>query len=107
MECAILFMREQVYNYGFVYRDGCHVCRSPLGKTNDINQDEYMFQGPHHVKGMTIMYSLENVILKLSLQPQPWKMAVIRTNNSRELKRFYSSFRPDTKRVGKMLLYDL
>ena len=56
MECAILFMREQVYNYAFVYRDGCHVCRSPLGKTNDANQDEYMFRGPHYVKGMTIMY---------------------------------------------------
>ena len=51
MECAMVIMWEQVYHYAFVYRDGCHVCRSPLGKTYDVIQDEYMYQGPHHVKG--------------------------------------------------------
>ena len=56
VECGLVFMREELYNYAFVYRDGCHVCRSPLGKTDNVNPNEYIFQGPHHVKGMEIRY---------------------------------------------------
>ena len=77
VECGLLFMRDELYNYAFVYRDGCHFCRSPLGKTNDVNPNEYMFQGPHHVKGMETRYFVWKwVILPVIIEPQPGNVGI-------------------------------
>ena len=51
LECGMKTTQEVVYNFAFVYRSKCHVCRSPSESNENVNLSEYLVSGPHFIRG--------------------------------------------------------